>query len=88
MSAAHLPGLAPPGTPIGVLVPLNVTGGISGNFSGIVTLGQDDLNGLLAGLTYLNVHTATNGPGEIRGQVVPEPSTGVYLAMGVLSLLG
>ena len=29
--------------------------------------------GIQAGLTYLNIHTATNMGGEIRGQLIPVP---------------
>ncbi len=31
---------------------------------------QDEAE-ILAGLTYVNIHTADNGPGEIRGQIYP-----------------
>lgn len=47
------------------------------------------LAGMMAGLTYLNIHTTFYGGGEIRGtliqQTVPEPGT---LALAALSLLG
>ncbi len=41
---------------------------------------------LLAGLWYLNLHTASSPGGEIRGQVnvVPEPTTLTLLAGGLL----
>ena len=44
---------------------------------------------LLAGNLYFNLHTLANGGGEIRGQIsaVPEPGTGLLMAMG-LSILG
>ena len=70
--AAHLHGLAAPGQTAGVIFGLNVSGGMSGTLTGSSTLSSDDLSGLLAGQTYLNVHTADNGPGEIRGQVVDQ----------------
>lgn len=35
---------------------------------------------LLAGLWYLNLHTTTFGGGEIRGQVIPEPTTLLLVA--------
>ena len=41
---------------------------------------------LLAGLWYLNLHTTAFGGGEIRGQVVPEPTTLVLLGSGLLLL--
>ena len=47
------------------------------------------INGLLSGLTYLNVHTANFPGGEIRGFLVavPEPETYALLLAG-LSMLG
>ena len=46
---------------------------------------------LLAGLWYVNVHSTTFGPGEIRGQVlaanpVPVPAAAWLLASGILGL--
>ncbi len=70
VSASHLHGLAPAGTATGVILPVPPSGGTSGTFGGSGILAATDLDGLLDGLTYLNVHTANNGPGEIRGQVV------------------
>jgi hypothetical protein len=41
--------------------------------------------GLLAGNTYLNIHTTVNPGGEIRGQLrVPEPASLLLLASGLL----
>ena len=47
------------------------------------------INGLLGGLTYLNVHTTAFGGGEIRGFVVqvPEPETYALLLAG-LAMIG
>ena len=36
---------------------------------------------------YLDVHTLANPAGDIRGQIVPEPSTFVLAAFGIVSLL-
>lgn len=41
------------------------------------------LPNLLGGLAYINFHTTQFGGGEIRGQIVPEPSTLALLAVGV-----
>ena len=41
------------------------------------------LNNLLNGLCYINFHTMQNGGGEIRGQIVPEPSTMILLGAGL-----
>jgi hypothetical protein len=43
--------------------------------------------GLLAGNTYLNIHTTLFPSGEIRGQLrVPEPASLLLLASGLLGL--
>jgi hypothetical protein len=60
-----------------------VVGATSGTATGTVTLNTSTaitatVNGdslkklLLAGQTYVNIHTATNGGGEIRGQIVKQ----------------
>jgi len=45
--------------------------GASGTLAGSVTLTADQFNWLANGLMYINIHTAANPGGEIRGQVVP-----------------
>jgi hypothetical protein len=44
------------------------------------------LNDMLAGETYLNIHTTTFGGGEIRGFLtqVPEPSSSALFALGLI----
>jgi len=44
--------------------------GVSGGTAGTVTLTPDNLGYVIDGRTYVNYHTAANGSGEIRGQVV------------------
>jgi hypothetical protein len=58
---------------VGVLFGLvpNGTLGTSGSFSGQATVDQATADGIVAGLTYFNIHTPANGGGEIRGQVLP-----------------
>jgi hypothetical protein len=44
-------------------------------------------NQLLAGNLYFNIHTTARAAGEIRGQIVPEPSTYAMLAGGFAVLV-
>ena len=73
ITAAHI-HLAPPGENGGVVHPL-FTG--AGDFdpenpiSGTLTLSEGDVEDLLAGDYYVNVHTDAHGAGEIRGQIYP-----------------
>lgn len=39
------------------------------------------LSNLFSEGLYLNVHTVANGGGEIRGQIIPEPATGMLLLL-------
>jgi hypothetical protein len=41
---------------------------------------------LQAGNLYFNIHTTARAAGEIRGQIVPEPSTYVLLSGGLIGL--
>ncbi len=61
-------------------------GGVTGR---TITLTETQEADLLAGRYYINVHTSTNGGGEIRGNlVVPETSTSVLAAaaLGLMAL--
>jgi hypothetical protein len=66
-SAAHFHGPAAPGANAGVQVPLgnNPTSPIHGS----AKLTDAQITELEAGKWYVNVHTAANPGGEIRGQV-------------------
>ncbi|HZP69254.1 MAG TPA: CHRD domain-containing protein [Pseudolabrys sp.] len=50
-----------------VVVP--ITGADKGSFEGKATLTDAQADDLMAGKWYVNIHTATNKAGEIRGQV-------------------
>jgi glucose/arabinose dehydrogenase len=73
--AAHIHGAASVDESAGVLIdlePFNGGGfGASGALAGGVQLDPHQLSLLLQGKTYINVHTAQNPAGEIRGQIVP-----------------
>jgi hypothetical protein len=86
--AGHLHGPTTDSPPLaytenaGVDVPLDGLAGwnasaTNGGLNDSVTLTATQENTLLAGKYYMNVHTAVNGNGEIRGQlvVVPEPAS-------------
>jgi hypothetical protein len=81
---AHIHAPAPVGVNASVLVPFSVAGatGTSGTITGTFTaaniantaISSDSLDVLMTnGNAYLNVHTPTFGPGEIRGQLSRQP---------------
>src|SRR5262245_5620328 len=68
-TAAHIHGPGAPGVPAGILVPLP-----TGTFVNQVFPITDTIEGhILAGLTYINVHSTMFPAGEIRGQILMEP---------------
>jgi CHRD domain len=66
--AAHIHGPADPGQNAGVVVPLKVT---ASPIKGSKTLTAAQMADLEAGKYYVNIHTAANKGGEIRGQLQP-----------------
>ena len=95
--AAHI-HVAPSGQPGPVAVPL--CGPCQSPASGSANVDATVLPALTSGGAYVNVHTATNGPGEIRGQLavavavataltsrqeVPRPKGNVRLARGAFT---
>ena len=69
--------------------------GVGGTFSSIwdapegnSTTLNAQLSNLFNGLCYINFHTMQNGGGEIRGQIVPEPSTTILLGAGIVAAAG
>src|SRR5436190_12432703 len=75
-TAAHIHGPVPTNTPAPVLIDLagfhvlatNPAAG--GSITGSVVLTTNQASELLSNLYYINVHTATNPAGEIRGQLI------------------
>ena len=70
-TGAHIHGFAPPGTPAGVLFGLPLG---SPKIGAIVYTNPQEPD-ILAGLTYVNIHSTFAPGGEIRGQVVVDPIT-------------
>lgn len=83
---AHVHGSAPLGVAAGVVVGLTVSGGTSGTISSGGSVTPAQVADMLAGLTYLNVHTVNNGSGEIRGQILVEPTGTTSFCFGDGSL--
>jgi hypothetical protein len=67
-AAAHIHGPAAPGSNAGVVANL-APGGIKNPLEGSATLTDAQIADLLAGSDYVNIHTAQNQGGEIRGQI-------------------
>jgi hypothetical protein len=68
LTAAHFHGPASPTANAGILVPIARAGARSPLVGGS-TLAQPQIQELLAGRWYINLHTASYPGGEIRGQV-------------------
>jgi hypothetical protein len=81
LNGAHIHGPAAVGVNTVVIVPFDITGaGASGTLSGTFTgtnnvnISPDSLDKLMtSGNAYVNLHTAANAPGEIRGQLSRQP---------------
>jgi len=67
--ASHIHGPAPIGMSASVLVGLTIDNATSGNITGAGVLSAANIDNMLNGLTYINVHTQNNTSGEIRGQI-------------------
>ena len=65
-TAAHFHGPAAEGKNAGVMVPISPNGP---SFEGSATLNDAQAKALMDGDMYVNVHTAANKGGEIRGQM-------------------
>ncbi len=74
-TAAHIhngaPGISGP-----IVFPLAETSVGSGRWTATVTLTVEQLNLLLSGNTYFNVHSVAFPDGEIRGQIIFQQATG------------
>ncbi|CAN5164249.1 CHRD domain-containing protein [soil metagenome] len=70
-TAGHFHGPAAVGANAGVALPL--AGSLASPIKGEASLTAAQLAQLMAGLWYVNLHTAANPSGEIRGQVTVTP---------------
>lgn len=94
-TAMHIHGPADINSNGGVLYNLGTMTGFdssssSGGFAGIVTLNTDDVQTLLDGNLYVNIHTAANGGGELRAnliQAIPEPSSLAIIGVAGIGIL-
>jgi hypothetical protein len=68
-TAAHFHGPAPAGKNAGVMVPIFQGKTAKSPFQGSATLNDAQAKALMDGDIYVNIHTAANKAGEIRGQV-------------------
>lgn len=83
----HFHGPAGVGETTGVQVNVGNISGLTSPSIGSTVISDEFESQLLAGQWYLNIHTAANGPGEIRGQVVPESSSGMLAIVASLGML-
>ena len=84
----HFHGPASPGATNGVQLNIGDISGLTSPSIGSAVISETFKDELLAGDWYINIHTDANGPGEIRGQVVPEPSAAILALLGILALSG
>lgn len=66
-TAAHFHGPAPAGKNAGVAIPISPN---ASPFEGSATLTDKQAQELMSGEWYVNIHTAANKAGEIRGQMM------------------
>jgi hypothetical protein len=69
VKAGHFHGPAAAGANAGVA--LGFSGSVESPIKGSATLTAAQLADLMAGKWYVNLHTAANPGGEVRGQVIP-----------------
>jgi CHRD domain len=78
--AAHFHGPAPIGANAAIQVDIGAVSGLFSPMIGTTTISAAQSADLQAGLWYVNIHTALNPTGEIRGQVIPAPGALMVLA--------
>jgi hypothetical protein len=85
VTAAHFHAPAPPGVNAGVA--LGIAGaGATSPIVGSAVISETFEGHILAGLSYVNIHSQLFPGGEIRGQVVPGPAP--LALVGIAGLVG
>lgn len=95
-SAAHVHGITASNAPASFLQNAGVQFGLTladssasaGYISSSYLLSGAQETALFNGQLYINVHTATNGAGEIRGQLIAVPEPSAYAALLGIAVLG
>jgi len=70
-TAAHIHGPAAAGANAAILVPLTVPAATTGMVTGTGTMTNVQMNDMISGMTYVNIHSTMFPNGEIRAQIVP-----------------
>jgi len=70
LSAMHFHGPAAPTANAGIVVPITASPAQSSIITGSATVTEQQMNDILAGRYYINIHTPNYPPGELRGQVL------------------
>lgn len=71
VTAQHIHGPASATSSAGIVFTLtNTATAAQGSFTGTFTLNASQINDLNNGLYYINLHTANNPNGEVRGQLI------------------
>jgi hypothetical protein len=83
-TAMHFHGPAGFGETAGVQLNVGAISGLTSPSIGSAVITDEFEEQLLSGNWYLNIHTAQNPPGEIRGQVVPEPASATLALVALL----
>lgn len=82
---AHIHGFGGVGVgPLGVVHPLPLGSPIVND---VWNFAEGQESSILAGLTYVNIHSSVATGGEIRGQIVPEPGVMTLTLLGAAALL-
>ncbi len=93
LASAHFHGPAAPGVNAGVQINIfpsliNPPASTAGRLVGSQTINDTQEQQVLNGLWYVNLHNSTYPGGEIRAQVVPEPSSLGLLGVGLAGAYG